>query len=143
MTETARTSLRIAAGRDALWHALTDPDTIARFLSGARVVTEWQVGGPIVYRGEWKGAPYEDRGTILEFIPGERLVTSYYSPLSGKPDIPESYQTVSYLLEAEADGDATLVTITQDGCADRAEADRMSENWAQTLESLRSVAEEA
>ncbi|MFK3671897.1 SRPBCC family protein [Leifsonia aquatica] len=141
MTETARTSLPIAAPRDAIWHALTDPDTIARYMYGTRVTTDWEAGSPITYRGEWEGKPYEDKGTILEIVPGERLVTSYYSPLSGKPDVPDSYQTVSYLLDD--DGDRTLVTITQDGCADRAEADRMSANWASTLESLRSVAEEA
>lgn len=140
MSETARTSLPIAAGRDAIWHAVTDPDTIARYLYGTRVTTDWQAGSPITYRGEWEGTPYEDKGTILEIVPGERLVISYYSPLSGKPDVPDSYQTVSYLL-ADA-GDRTLVTITQDGCTDRAEADRMSANWASILESLRSVTEE-
>jgi uncharacterized protein YndB with AHSA1/START domain len=141
MTETARTSLPIAARRDAIWHALTDPDTIARFMYGTRVTTDWEAGSPITYRGEWEGTPYEDKGIILEIVPGERLVTSYYSPLSGKPDVPESYQTVSYLLAD--DGDGTLVTITQSGCADEAEADRMTANWASTLESLRSVIEQA
>jgi len=141
MTETARTSLPIAASRDAIWHALTDPDTIARYMYGTRVTTDWREGGPITYRGEWDGKPYEDKGTILEIVPGERLVTSYYSPLSGKPDVPDSYQTVSYLLSD--DGGTTVVTITQDGCADRAEAERMADNWASTLASLRSVVEEA
>jgi uncharacterized protein YndB with AHSA1/START domain len=143
MSETARADLRIDAPRGVLWHALTDPDTIAEFMFGTRVETDWAVGGPIVYRGEWEGKPYEDKGTILEFVPGERLVTSYYSPLSGKPDLPENYQTVSYLL-AHADDRAdagTLVTITQDGCADTDEADRMSANWSMTLDSLKSVVE--
>lgn len=140
MTETARTSLPIAARRDAIWHALTDSDTIARYMYGTRVTTDWQEGAAITYRGEWEGKPYEDKGTILEIVPGERLVTSYYSPLSGKPDVPDNYQTVSYLLAD--DGDRTRVTITQDGCADQAEADRMSANWASMLESLRSVVEE-
>ena len=129
----------IDAGRDVVWNAITDPATIARYLYGTQVVTEWREGSPIRYRGEWDGKPYEDKGTILELVPGERFVSSYYSPLSGKPDVPESYQTVSYLLAD--DGDGTLVTITQDGCADDAEAQRMSENWGMTLESLRSVVE--
>jgi uncharacterized protein YndB with AHSA1/START domain len=153
MTETARATRRIAATRETLWHALTDPDTIARYLFGTRVTTDWREGSPIVFRGEWEGKPYEDKGIILEVVPGERLVTSYYSPLSGKPDVPASYQTVSYLLADDDAVDAvdggrpstssTLVTITQDGCADTAEADRMSENWGMTLDSLRSVVEES
>ena len=141
MSTTARASIHVDAGTDVVWHAITDPATIARFLYGTEVVTDWREGSPIVYRGEWEGKPYEDKGIILEFVPGERFVSSYYSPLSGKPDMPESYQTVSYVLAA--DGDGTQVTITQDGCADRAEADRMSGNWAMTLGSLKSVIEEA
>ncbi|MDN4598201.1 SRPBCC family protein [Leifsonia virtsii] len=140
MTTTARAELRVDASRERLWHALTDPETISRYLFGSRVETDWREGSPILYRGEWDGRPYEDKGTILEIVPGDRLVTSYYSPLSGKPDEPASYQTVSYLLAEEGDG--TLVTITQDGCADDAEAERLSGNWAAVLESLKRVVEE-
>ena len=140
MSTTARADIHVDASRERLWEALTDPDMIARFLFGSRVSTDWQQGSPIVYRGEWEGKPYEDKGTILEIAPGDRLVTSYYSPLSGKPDVPESYQTVSYLLAD--DGEGTRVTITQDGCADDAEAERMSGNWSMVLQSLKSVVEE-
>ncbi len=140
MTETARASIRVEAGRDDVWHAITDPDTIARYLFGSRVETDWREGSPIVFRGEWEGKPYEDKGTILEVVPRERLVTSYYSPLSGKPDVPESYQTISYLLADAGDG-ATELTITQAGCADAEEAERMGANWGMTLESLKAVVE--
>lgn len=139
MSTTARAELHVAAPRERLWHALTDPDTISRYLFGTRVETDWREGSPIVYRGEWDGTPYEDKGTILEIVPGDRLVTSYYSPLSGKPDEPASYQTVSYSLAD--DGDGTLVTITQDGCADDEDAERMSANWAAVLESMKGVVE--
>ena len=141
MTSTARADIHVDASRERLWQALTDPATIERFLFGSRVETDWIEGGPIVYHGEWDGKPYEDKGVILELVPGDRLVTSYYSPLSGKPDVPKSYQTVSYLLTA--DGDGTRVTITQDGCVDDAEARRMGDNWQQVLQSLKTVVEEA
>lgn len=140
MSTTARATIHVDVPREEVWRAITDPDTIARYLFGSRVETDWQEGSPIVYRGEWEGAPYEDKGTILEVVPGERLVSTYYSPLSGKPDVPESYQTVSYLLADDAGG--TAVTITQDGCADEAEAERMSDNWSMTLGSLKSVVEQ-
>jgi uncharacterized protein YndB with AHSA1/START domain len=139
MSTTARADIHVDAPRERLWQALTDPATIAKYLYGTSVETDWQQGSPIVYRGEWEGTPYEDKGVILEVVPGERLVTSYYSPLSGKPDEPASYQNVSYLLAD--DGSGTLVTITQDGCADDADARRMSENWSMTLQSLKNVIE--
>jgi len=141
MTTTARADIVVDAPRDRLWQALTDPETIARYLLGTRVETDWREGSAITYHGEWEGRPYEDKGVILELVPGDRLVTSYYSPLSGKPDEPASYQTVSYLLADDGSGDGTRVTITQDGCADDAQAERMSANWRSVLESLKSVVE--
>ncbi|RDV45748.1 SRPBCC domain-containing protein [Leifsonia sp. ku-ls] len=140
MSTTARAELHVDAPRERLWHALTDADTISRYLFGTRVETDWREGSPILYRGEWDGKPYEDKGTILEIVPGDRLVTSYYSPLSGKPDEPASYQRVSY--SVADDGEGTLVTITQDGCADDEDAERMSANWAAVLESMKGVVEE-
>lgn len=139
MTETAEARIRIDAAPDTVWHAVTDPATIAEYLYGTQVETDWRQGSPIVYRGEWEGKPYEDKGVILEITPPTRLVTSYYSPLSGKPDEPASYQNVTYALSP--DGDGTAVTITQDGCADAAEAERMSTNWSTTLEGMRTVVE--
>jgi len=139
MKETATATTVIAAPPRTVWHAITDPDTIARYLYGTRVETDWQQGSPIVYRGEWEGKPYEDKGVILEIDPPTTLVSSYYSPLSGKPDEPASYQNVSYSLSP--DGEGTSVTITQDGCADSAEAERMTANWSSTLDGLKRVVE--
>ncbi|SEH59666.1 MULTISPECIES: SRPBCC family protein [unclassified Leifsonia] len=144
MTTTARADIRIDASRERLWEALTDPGQIEKYLFGSRVSTDWKPGSPIVYRGEWEGKPYEDKGTILEVVPGERLVSSYFSPLSGKPDAPESYVTLTYTLSDEpegGEGPGTRVTFTQDGCADDAEAERLSGNWRMVLESLKSVVE--
>ncbi|MFF1876831.1 SRPBCC family protein [Leifsonia sp. NPDC058230] len=139
MTETAETSILVAAPQHAVWRALTEPAAIAEYLFGTQVTTDWKKGSPIVYRGEWEGKPYEDKGTILEIDPPRLLATSYYSPLSGKPDAPESYQNVTYTVEPEGSG--TRVTVRQDGCADRAEADRMVENWGMTLAGMKGVVE--
>jgi uncharacterized protein YndB with AHSA1/START domain len=144
MTATARADIHIDASRERLWEALTDPDQIEKYLFGSRVSTNWKPGSPIVYRGDWEGKPYEDKGTILEVVPGERLVSSYFSPLSGKPDAPESYTTLTYTLSDESEsgeGPGTRVTFTQDPCADEAEAERLSGNWRMVLESLKSVVE--
>jgi uncharacterized protein YndB with AHSA1/START domain len=139
MTETATATTVAAAPLESVWHAITDPATIARYFYGTQVETDWKQGSPIVYRGEWEGKPYEDKGVILEIEPPVKLVSSYYSPLSGKPDEPASYQNVSYVLAAEGAG--TRVTITQDGCADAAEAERMAANWSATLDGLKQVVE--
>ena len=38
---------------------------------GTEVHTDWSIGGPIRWRGEWEGKAYEDKGQVLEFEPGK------------------------------------------------------------------------
>ena len=80
-------------------HVITDPKSMREFFFGSEVVTDWTVGGPIIWRGEWEGKPYEDKGEIVAFEPGRRLVTTHFSPLTGQPDVPENYHTLTWTLE--------------------------------------------
>src|SRR5512142_3286495 len=116
---TAQASTTIHAPASKVWEALTKPELIKQYFFGTNVVTDWKVGSPIYYRGEWQGRPYEDKGTILEFEPNKRLVSTHWSPLSGVPDAPENYHTVTYLLYGH-DG-STDVTILQDNNASEEE----------------------
>lgn len=129
----------IHAPREAIWKALTDPDSIRQYLYGTEAISDWKPGSPIIYRGEWEGKPYEDKGTILEVVPGKNLVTTFFSPLSGLPDLPENYQTIRYEL-SDADGGTRLVII-QENNASYEEAERAKKNWAQVLEALKNLVE--
>jgi hypothetical protein len=57
--------------------------------------TDWKEGSPIVWQGEWQGKAYQDKGTILKIDQERVLQYSHFSPLSGQPDVPESYHTVT------------------------------------------------
>jgi uncharacterized protein YndB with AHSA1/START domain len=133
----AQTTIDAPAGR--VWKALTDPDLIRQYMFGTEVITTWEPGTPIRYRGQWQGKPYEDKGTILEFEPGKRMRSTHFSPLSGQPDVPENYHTLTYTL-AEA-GDRTTVTLTQDNNPDPAAAAHSEGMWQPMLESLRELIE--
>src|SRR5262245_16267879 len=109
---TARASTTINTPASRVWDAITKPELIKQYLFGTDVISEWKVGSPIVYKGEWQGKAFEDKGKILEIVPEKSLVSTYWSPLSGIPDLPENYQTVTYQL-SEKNG-KTEVTITQD-----------------------------
>ena len=109
----AEASTTIRAPASKVWDALTKPDLIKQYFFGTNVVTDWKVGSPIYYRGEWQGRSYEDKGNILQVEREKRLVSTHWSPLAGVPDSPENYHTVTYLL-SEHDG-STHVTIRQDG----------------------------
>ncbi|NUR62664.1 MAG: SRPBCC domain-containing protein [Catenulispora sp.] len=120
---------------DRVWKALTDPAEINKYFFGTNVVTEWRVGGPIVWRGEWRGKRYEDHGRVVEFDPPRRLRVTHFSPLTGLPDLPENYHTVTYEL-AEA-GNGTQVTITQGSNRSRDEIAEAEKTWQMVLGNLR------
>lgn len=129
---------RIDATPDKVWAALTRPDLVSQVMFGAEVVTDWQVGGPIVYRGQWEGRPFEDKGTVLEFEPEHLLRTTHYSPLSGLEDTPENYHTVSYELAADKSG-GTVLTVTQTNNPTQFEATKAAQNWSMMLDHLKEV----
>lgn len=137
---TAKSESLIKASREKVWEALTDPAIVKQWLFGTNMsVTAWEVGGKISYKGEWEGKTYEDKGEILEIDPGKKLVSSYFSGLSGKPDLPENYQKVSY--ELEPAGDGTKLTITQEGNATEESAKHSEGNWNQVLEAMKKTLE--
>lgn len=135
----AEASITIRAPASKVWEALTKPELIKQYLFGSEVVTDWQVGSPIYYRGEWQGRSYEDKGTVLEVQRERRLVSTHWSPLSGVPDTPENYHTVTYLL-AEHDG-STDVTIRQDNNASEEEKTHSEQNWQTVLAGLKKLVE--
>lgn len=135
----AKAATTIDAPAPKVWDALTKPALIKQYLFGTEVTSDWKVGSPISYKGEWQGKPYEDKGEILEVEPGKRLVSTFWSALSGLPDTPENYNTVRY--ELTPDGDATRLTITQDNNASEEAATHSKENWQTVLDGMKKLIE--
>lgn len=136
---TARATVVINVPASKVWEALTTPAIMKQYLFGVDVVADWKVGGSIVYKGVWEGKPFEDKGKILKFEPGKSLVTTHWSPLSGVPDSPENYHTVTYKL-TEKDG-ATEVVLTQDNNASEDEKVHSEGNWNMMLDGLKKLLE--
>ena len=49
----AKATITINAPGSKVWEALTNPDLIKQYLFGTKVITDWQVGSPIIYEGQW------------------------------------------------------------------------------------------
>lgn len=135
----AKASIHINAPVDKVWNALVDPTLIKQYLFGTEAISDWKKGSDITYKGEWQGKSYEDKGTIIDIVPGKLLHTTYWSSMGGKEDKPENYANVIY--EVGSEGDDTTVTITQDNIADEAGQKHMEENWKQVLTSMKKVLE--
>jgi len=136
----AVTSVTINAPKAEVWDALTNPDKVEQYMHGTHVSSDWKVGSPVRWTGEWKGKPYEDKGEILEVKPNTLLRYTHWSPMGGSEDKPENYHTVTY--ELAGDNGKTKLTLTQDNNATQEAADKMAqENWAPVLKGLKETAE--
>lgn len=136
---TGSTSILINSPVSKVWEALTTPSIIKQYFFGTNTITDWKVGRPIIFKGEWEGKAYEDKGTILDFEPNKLLRYSYWSSISGKEDKPENYANVSYQLSAK--GNATELVITQDNIADEKTKEHSMQNWNKLLADLKKLLE--
>jgi uncharacterized protein YndB with AHSA1/START domain len=142
MTENfvAEKQVTVKASADTVWKALTDPKLVKEYMHGTNLETSWEVGSPIAWKGEWKGKPYEDKGTVLAVEPSKLLSVTHWSPMGGSEDKPENYHTLTY--EIAERGSGTVLTLKQDNNPTQEAANTMAEqNWGPVLEGLRAVAE--
>jgi len=135
----AEARARIDAPIARVWDALVNPKVIKQYMFGTDVVSEWKEGSPIVWKGVWKGKPYEDKGTILELRPQRVIRYSHFSPLSGLSDVPENYHTVTVELSRHADG--TVVSLSQDNNPTEESRGHSQKNWETMLVGLKELLE--
>ena len=133
----AHASITVGAARENVWKALVDPDAIKEYMFGATVVSDWHKGSPIVWKGEFKGKAFEDKGEVLVIDPPRKLSYSHYSPLEGKPESPETTHVVT--IELSGDAFSTDLHLTQSNNAtDEARAES-EKNWSMMLEGLEEI----
>jgi uncharacterized protein YndB with AHSA1/START domain len=135
---TAHVSIDFNAPKARVWKALTDPADIKQYFFGTNLITEWKVGGPIRFVGEWEGKAYEDKGTVLKFEPQSLIQFDYWSSMSGTEDKPENYQTITYRV-TEKEG-ITNLQIIQDGVTE-ATREHSEQNWKMIFEEMRGFVE--
>jgi len=136
----------VKAPPSAVWKALTTPSTLKQFFFGSDVSTDWQVGSPIRFKGNWKGKPYEDKGNIQTFDRDKRLAFTHWSPLSGMEDRLENYHVVSFDLRPANGGTEVVLTQTNQNDAEPLTPENRQEyakNWTMVLEGLKKAAEGA
>jgi uncharacterized protein YndB with AHSA1/START domain len=135
----AKASTTIHAPVAKVWDALINPATIKQYMFGTNVVSDWKKGSPIVFKGEWQGRKYEDKGVILDLQPQRKLSYSHFSPLSGLPEKPENFHTVT--IDLVDRGRQTLVALSQDNNADEKEREHSQKNWETMLTGLKKLLE--
>jgi uncharacterized protein YndB with AHSA1/START domain len=135
-----QTRINLHAPIRKVWDALTKPELIKQYFFGTNTKTDWKPGRPIRFSGEWEGKSYEDKGTVLDFIPYKRIVYDYWSSMSGIEDKPENYVIITFELSGE-DNNVDL-TIIQENIPDERTKVHSIENWNKVLQGLKHLVEE-
>jgi len=136
----------VNAPPNAVWKALTNASTLKQFFFGSDISTDFSVGSPIRFRGEWKGKPYEDKGNIQAFDVDKRLSFTHWSPLSGMEDKPENYHIVTFELRPASAGTEVILTQTNQNDDEPLTPENRKEyekNWTMVLDGLKKAVETA
>ncbi len=136
----AMASVTVNVPKAKVWNALVNPEAIKQYMFGTNVVSDWREGSPIIWKGEWQGKSYEDKGVILQLKPERTLQYSHFSPLSGRPDKPENYHTVT--IEVSGEGNQTRVSLAQDNNPTEQARDHSAKNWEMMLTALKKFLEQ-
>src|SRR5690242_18990472 len=123
----ANARVSIKAPKSRVWEALVTPTAIKQYMFGTDVQSNWSQGSEITWKGEYKNKKYEDKGVIIKIEPEHTLQYSHFSPLSGKPDMPENYHTVT--IDLSESGSETEVALSQDNNADENGLKESEQTW--------------
>ena len=136
---TVTATIDINADTCKVWDALINPEKIKVYLFGTETISDWKVGSPIIFQGEYQGHKYQDKGTIKNIKPNQLMQYDYWSGFSGLEDKPENYSLVTYKLEY-ANNKTTLI-LTQTGFVNEQSHQHSFTAWTQVLKTIKELIE--
>ena len=113
---------------------------IKQYFFGIDVISDWEVGRPILFQYEMEGQKFQDKGNILAIEPRRLLQYNYWSSYSGLEDKEDNYSIVTYSLDTKDEG--TILTLTQQGFANEQAKEHAENSWNSVLENLKGLIEQ-
>jgi len=138
--KTSESTVTILAPATKVWRALTSPGLVKQWQYGSDLLTTWQVGTPIVFRNEWNGQVFEQKGNVLEFLPESRLKYSLFFPRPDVEDVPEHYFFMTYEL-TESEGVTSLLVRQEDPRPSQPDESPAGDEGPDVLSSLKELVE--
>ncbi len=130
-----------------VWDALINPAKTKIYMFGCETVSDWKVGSPLLWRGNYEGKEMVFvKGFILEIQVNKTLKYTVIDPNAEIEDIPENYLNVTYTL-TEKSGETTL-NVMQDGFETAADGEKRyqdvynkGEGWNPILVEIKKLVE--
>ncbi|MEM7375147.1 MAG: SRPBCC domain-containing protein [Bacteroidota bacterium] len=101
------------ASQEQVWDLLTNPAMTKQYMFGCEVLSDWQIGSPI----NWKGQTEDGQeiiyvtGEVTAIDPSKSVSFTMFDPNMGLKDIPENYASLTY--EVSTSDEGTSLTLTQ------------------------------
>lgn len=136
----ASSNIKIQSTPEKVWDVLTNPQKIKAYLFGTEALTDWNVGSPIVFQGEYNGQQYKDKGNVIENEKNKLIKYDYWSGFSGLEDKPENYSLVTYKIEKLNDNSVNF-TWHQQGFSSKEGKCHTEQGLQSMLEKIKELAE--
>ena len=107
-----KNSITINAPASKVWNALVNPEQTKKYMFGCETVSDWKVGSPLLWRGEYEGKVMNFvEGEIVEIQPEKFLCYTTIDPNSDIDMVSENYLKVTY--ELVPDNGKTVLNVSQ------------------------------
>lgn len=134
-------SIEINSKGEQVWDALTNPEKIKVYLFGTETITNWKVGSPIIFQGEYEGHKYKDKGNVLKNELNSLLQYNYWSQFSSLEDTLENYAIVTYKIGIVSENKVNF-TWTQEGFSSQEGFEHTEKTLNGMLEQIKNLVEE-
>ncbi len=131
--------------KEKVWELLTNPALTKEYMYGCEVISEWQVGKPIFWKGQTEDGKeiIYVKGKILEYIEGQKVTFTMFDPNLKLDDIPENYLNLTY--ELKGDNNTTTFRLTQGNFASVANGkkryDESLKGWEMVIPIMKQIVE--
>lgn len=142
-----KNTITINALAPKVWDALVNPAQTKKYMFGCETVSDWKVGSPLLWKGEYEGKEMVFvKGILLDIQPNKLLKYTVIDPNAAMEDIPENYLNVTYYLTDQKG--QTILTVTQDGFETAADGEKRynevynnGEGWNPILVEIKKLVE--
>src|SRR5215212_9465733 len=128
-------SVTIHCDASKVWQALIDPEMIRQYFFGVETKGSWQPGNIIHYKGEWQGKQFQSKAIVKKANKEKLLQYDYWSDMSGLPDQPENYHTITYKLSLQNNN--TLLSLTEENLQDQTMKERSGKIWDMVFQNMK------